>query len=182
MWRRLSCSVWLLGVLAAPGTQESVARAAGNSALEECGNNTGQHAPVFSPGEHPSLTEKSGRRQSTGSQRVGHYRSDPVRIDADFFVACGSSAPVRVEHEGGAAAWIAYPGGIMCAETWTASTAGVTALSVFFRASCSRRSEGLFGHSFSAAPSVRAPKGLPCLGAFSVVWCQAHRWDLWLGS
>ena len=143
---------------------------------------TGQYAPVFSPGEHPSLTEKSGRRQSTGSQRVRHYRSDPVRIDADFFVACGSSAPVRGEHEGDAAAWLAYPGGIKCAGTWTASTAGVMALSVFIRASCSRRSEGLFGHSFSVAPPVRALRGLPCPGAFSVVWCQAHRWDLWLGS
>ena len=30
----------------------------------------------------PSLTAKSGRPQSTGSQRVGHNRSDPVRIDA----------------------------------------------------------------------------------------------------
>ena len=33
---------------------------------------------------------------------------DPVRIDKRlffFFFACGSSAPVRVEHEGGAAAW-----------------------------------------------------------------------------
>ena len=39
------------------------------------------------------------------SQRVGHDRSDPVRINTDFF-ACGSSAPVRVEREGGAAAWL----------------------------------------------------------------------------
>ena len=27
-------------------------------------------------------------------------------IDARLFFACGSSAPVRVEHEGGAAAWL----------------------------------------------------------------------------
>ena len=43
--------------------------------------------------------------QSTGSQRVGHYRSYPVCIGARLF-ACGSSAPVRVEHEGGTAAWL----------------------------------------------------------------------------
>ena len=43
---------------------------------------------------------------STGSQRVGHDRSDPVRINIRLFFACGSSVPVRVEHEGGAAAWL----------------------------------------------------------------------------
>ena len=42
------------------------------------------------------------RPQSTGSQRLRHNRSDPAQ---DFF-ACGSSAPVRVECEGGAAAWL----------------------------------------------------------------------------
>ena len=44
--------------------------------------------------------------QSTGSQRVGHYRSYPVCIGARLFFACGSSAPVRVKHEGGTAAWL----------------------------------------------------------------------------
>ena len=52
------------------------------------------------------LTKKPGRRHSTGSQRVGHNQSDPACIDLRLF-ACGSSAPVRVEHEGGAAAWFA---------------------------------------------------------------------------
>jgi len=42
---------------------------------------TGQYAPIFLPGESPSLTEKPGRPQSTGLQRVGHYRSDPAYID-----------------------------------------------------------------------------------------------------
>ena len=53
-------------------------------------------------------TEKSSRPPSTGSQRVRHDQSDPVHIDARlFFFACGSSAPVKVEREGGAAAWLA---------------------------------------------------------------------------
>ena len=51
-------------------------------------------------------TEKPGRPQSTGSQIVGHDQSDPVCIDPIPFYACGSSAPVRVEREGGAAAWL----------------------------------------------------------------------------
>ena len=53
------------------------------------------------------LTEKPGRPPSTGSQRVRHGQSDPVHIDARLVFACGSSAPVRVEREGGAAAWLA---------------------------------------------------------------------------
>ena len=45
----------------------------------------GQYAPVFLPGEPPSLTEKPGRPQSIGSQRVRHYRSDPAHIEARIF-------------------------------------------------------------------------------------------------
>ena len=55
------------------------------------------------------MTENPGRPQSTESQRAEHDRSDPVCIDAKlffFFFHCGSSAPVRVEREGGAAAWV----------------------------------------------------------------------------
>ena len=32
------------------------------------------------------LTEKPGRPQSTASQKVGHGRSDPVCVDANFFL------------------------------------------------------------------------------------------------
>ena len=53
-----------------------------------------------------TLIEKPGRPQSTGSQRVGHDQRDPVCIDRLFF-ACDSSAPVKVVHEGGSAAWVA---------------------------------------------------------------------------
>ena len=38
---------------------------------------------------------------------ASHDQSDPVCIDTTPFYACGSSAPVRVEREGGAAAWLA---------------------------------------------------------------------------
>ena len=67
----------------------------------------GQYTPVFLP-ENP-LTEKPGRPQSTGLQRVGQDQSDPACIDARLFFACCSSAPVRVEGEGGTAAWLAGP-------------------------------------------------------------------------
>ena len=76
------------------------------SALEGYGN---QYWPIHSSilAWRTPLTEKPGRPQSTGSQRVRHDRSDPVHIDARLVFACGSSAPVRVECEGGAAAWLA---------------------------------------------------------------------------
>ena len=54
---------------------------------------------------------------------------------------------------------------------------------VFFQASCSWRSKGLFGQSFSAAPPVQAFWGLLCLGSFSVVWHVSHiEGPHWLGS
>ena len=68
------------------------------------------------------------------------------------------------------------PGGTKCAGTWTASAQGVMALSVFFRASSSWPSEGLFGQSFSVALCIQAlkraslPGVLLCCSA-----CQAHR-------
>ena len=44
--------------------------------------------------------------------------------------AFGSSATVKAEHEGTTATWLAGTlGGAKCAGTWTASTAGVMALS-----------------------------------------------------
>ena len=70
------------------------------------GTNIGQYAPVFLPGEPPSLTQMPGRPQSTRPQRVGDYRSNPASIDARLFLVCGSSAPGRVEREGGVAAWL----------------------------------------------------------------------------
>ena len=133
-----------------------------------------QFAPVFLPGEPPSLTEKPGRPQYTGSQGVRHCRRDPARIDTRLF-SCGSSAPVRVECEGGAAAWLV--GSLVAPsvqghglpppqELWSYQS--------FFQASCSWRSEGLFSQSLSVAPLFEALRGLPCLRSFSVVQCIRH--------
>ena len=46
---------------------------------------------------------------------------------------------------------------------------------VFFQASCSWRSEDLFGQSFSVALPIQALRGLPCLGSLSVVQHDRHR-------
>ena len=101
-----------------------------------------------------------------------------------FFFAGGSSAPVRVEREGGTAAWLvgtlAVPsvqglGLLLLQELWPYQT--------FFNASCSWRSEGLFGQSFSIFLPIQALGGLPCLGSFSVVPRVRHiEGPPWLGS
>ena len=55
-------------------------------------------------------------------------------------------------------------------------------IKVFFQTSCSWRSEGLFGQSFSVALPIRALGGLPCLGSFSVVQHIRHiEGPPWLG-
>ena len=55
--------------------------------------------------------------------------------------------------------------------------------SLFFRASHSWRSEGLFGQSFSITPPIQALRGLPCLRSFSVVRCLRHiEGTPWVGS
>ena len=91
---------------------------------------------------------------------------------------------MRVEHEGGTAAWLA---GTLAApsvqrhglplpqELWPHQS--------LFPASYSWQPEGLFGQSFSIALPIRALRGLPCLESFSVVLCIRHIEGLyWLGS
>ena len=78
--------------------------------LEGCGNQYWPTRSSILAWRPPSLTDKPGRPQSTGLQRAGEERHDPACINTQFFFfffACGSSAPVRVEREGGAAAWLA---------------------------------------------------------------------------
>ena len=123
----------------------------------------------------PSLIEKPGRPQSIGLQEVGHYRSDPACIDARHFFACGSSSPARVEREGSAAACLRGPWWHqVCGDMDCLCCRSYGPIRVIFRASCSWRSEGLFGQSFSIAPPIQALRGFRCLGSFSVVWQVRH--------
>ena len=166
--------VWVAGVLAAPDTQRL-----GQQEIQ-CSRRVWKpvlaNALQYSCLENPLLTEKLGRPQSTGSQKVKHDQSNPAHIDTNFFCLwqiCPS--------ESWAWRWCSClacgdPGGTKCAGTWTASAVGVMALSEsFFRASCSWWSEGLFGQSFSVALPVQALRVLSCLGSFSVVWCSSTK-------
>ena len=97
---------------------------------------------------------------------------------------------MRVECEGGAAAWLA---GILVKpsvqDTDCLCRRSDGPIRVFFQASCSWQSEGLFGQSFSIAPPVQTHrrgsltgvllcglahqslKGAPWVGSYSVVHC-----------
>ena len=83
LWRCCSClglrgsgSTWYSG--------ELVARAAGNTVLwKGVATSIGQDTPVFLPGE--PLTDKPGRTQSTGAQRVGQEQNDTVCMDTFFW-------------------------------------------------------------------------------------------------
>ena len=52
---------------------------------------------------------------------------------------------------------------------------------VFFQASCSWQSEGLFGQSFSVPLPIQALRGLPCLRSFSRSGHQALQGAPWVG-
>ena len=138
------------------------------SALEGYGN---QYWPIRAnilAWRIPSLTEKPGRPQSTGSQRVGWDGSDPARINTSFFLPVaalpqwelGVKVVQLLDSQG--PRWHQACGG-------TDSLHGRSSGSVF-RSSCSWSSEVLFGKSFSVALPVQALGGILCLGSFSVVW------------
>ena len=60
------------------------------------------------------------------------------------------------------------PGGTKCAGTWTASPAGVMALSVFFEPLVAGNQKASLA-SLSVALPIQVLRGLPCLGSFPVV-------------
>ena len=133
----------------------------------------GQYAPVFLPGESPSLTEKPGRPQSTGSQSQTLSKWPCAHRHKTFLPMASLSQ--RVEGEGGTAAWLAGPWQHqVCRDMDCLHHRSYGPIRVFFWASPSWRSEGLFDQCFSIAPPLQAHRGLPCLGSFSVVWHARH--------
>ena len=127
--------------------------------------------------ENP-LSEKPGRPQSTGLQRVGHDRSDPECIIARFFFFF---LPVAALPQWELSLKVAQLFGLqgpwrcqVCRDTDCLRHRSYGPIRVFFWASCSWWSEVLIGQSFSIASPIQALRGLPCLGSFSVVWCFRH--------
>ena len=62
----------------------------------------------------------------------------------------------------------------VCRDTDCLHCRSYGSIRVFFRASCSWRSEGLFGQCFSITLPIQTLRGLPSLRSFSVVWCIRH--------
>ena len=137
--------------------------------------NIGQSAPVFWPGEPRSLTEKPRRPQYTELQRVRHLAKRPCMHRRKILLACGSSDPMRVEREGGAAGRLV---GTLVAPSVQGHSLppcrSYGPIRVFFQASCMWQSEGLSGQSFSVALPIQALRGFPCLGSFSVDQTVRH--------
>ena len=103
MWRW-----WVAGILAVPGTQMGWQLGSRKeSALEGYGN---QSWPICSSilAWRTALPDK-GAWQATvyrvAKSQTGPKRPCVHRYKTLFFLACGNSAPVRVEHEGGVPAW-----------------------------------------------------------------------------
>ena len=124
-------AAWVAGVLAAPGTQGGWRL--GQQEMQ-CSRRYGsQYWPL-----HSSVLawRNPQQRSLAGHSLQGHKEldmtEDPAHVDARLF-AHSNSAPVRVEREGGTAAWLVGTlGSTKCAGTQTASAAGVVALSYSF--------------------------------------------------
>ena len=123
----------------------------------------------------PSLTDKPGRPQSTGSQRVENNWRDPVCIDVRLFFACGSSAPGRVEHQDGTAACdtgtkaalsVQGHGLLNLQELWPHQS--------FFEHLVAGDQKASLAKSFSVALPIQALRGPPCLWSFSAVGHIRH--------
>ena len=143
----------------------------------------GQYAPVCLPRETPPW-QRSLAGHGLQGHRVGHDKSNPARIDLRLFLP-GAALPqwelsMKVAQLLGLQVlwwWL------VCADTGCLHHRRNSPIRVFFWASCSWWSEGLFGQSFSIALPVQALRGLLCLGSFSVVPCIRHiEGPPWLGS
>ena len=131
---------------------------------------------------HPPW-QRSLAGHSLQGHRVGNDQSDCAHRCKTFF-ACGSSAPERLEHEGGTAAWLA---GTLVApsvqgqglppwqELWPYQSLFSSLMQLAIRRP--------LGQSFSITLPIQTLRGLPCLESFSVVWCGRHiEGPPWLGS
>ena len=174
VWRWCSC----LSHRGSDSTRYSgglVAKAEGNVLRKGMATSIGQYARVFLPGEPPSLTEKPGRPQSTGLQWVGYYWSDPVHTGERHFL------PVAALPQWDLNVKVVQLLGLqrprqhhVCRDMDCLPCRSYGPIRVFFPASCSWRSEGLFGQSFSITPPIQALRRLPCLGSYSVDQCIRH--------
>ena len=120
----------------------------------------------------PSLTEKPGRPQSAGLQRVGHDWSNPVHTNIRLFLLPVAALPqwgLNVKE----VQLLGLQGPCrrqVCRDMDCLYCRSYGPKRIFCWASYSWWSESLFGQSFSIALPIHALRGLPCFGSFSTVF------------
>ena len=122
-----------------------------------------QYTPVFSPGEPPDREAWQATVYRFTKSWTRPKRPCLPRRKI-FFFACGISAPVSIEHDGVAAAWLV---GIRAAQHVQGH--GLPPLQEWWPA-IRRPPWPVFLHS----PTRQALRGLPSLGPFFVVWHIRH--------
>ena len=129
----------------------------------------GQYAPVFLPGESHGQTSLAAHSPQYCKEL--DYSSIHTR----------PFSPVAALPQGELSVTVAQLLGLwgpwwrqVCRDMDCLCHRSYGPIRVFFQASWSWWSEGLFGQSFSIAPPIQALRGLPCLGSFSVVWHIKH--------
>ena len=141
----------------------------------------GQYVPVFLPGEPPDREAWEATVYRVAKSRTLLKQARARRHETSF--ACDSSASVRIEHEGGAAAWLA---GTLVApsvqehglppsqELWPYRSL----FSSLFLLAIRRPLWPVF-----VARPIQALRGLPRLGSLFVDRCVRHlKGPPWLGS
>ena len=132
-----------------------------------------QYTAVFLPGEPHWQRSLAGH--SPQGHRVWHDQIDPEWIDAKLFLPVAALPQWELNVKVAQLLGLQRPWWCqVCRDTDCLCCRSYGPIRVFLRASCSWWSEGLFGQSFSIAPSIQALRGLPCLGSFSVVPCIRH--------
>jgi len=134
----------------------------------------GQYAPLLLPGKTPSLTEKPGRPVYRVT-KSGTLPKQPCthRHKTFLHVAALPQWKLSVKVAQLLGLWGSWWCQV-CRGTDCLSCRNYSPIRVFFLAFCSWWSDGLFGQSFSVAPSVQALRGLLCLGSISVVHHVSH--------
>ena len=133
----------------------------------------GQYAPVFLPGEPPNREAWQAIVYKVTKSRT--WPKWPCMHRHKTFLPVAAlpqwELSVKVAHLLGLQGlWWRQ----VCRDTDCLHRRSYGPIGVFFWASCSWRSEDLFGQSFSVALPLQALRGLPCLGSFSVVWSVRH--------
>ena len=125
---------------------------------------SGQYAPVFLLGEPPPWQRSLAGHSLQGCKESRHNWSDPVCIHTRLFLPVVALPLWRLSMKVPQLLGLWEPWRYqVCRDMDCLCCKSNGPVRVFFWASCSWRSEDLFGQSFSVASPVQALRGLPSL-------------------